>query len=317
MVAIGVQDKIVASGGLIQTGKEKAEDRDVYYLFPKILELPNFGYTSGGYNFETLMSAKPDLVLWANSEYIKDNEITREAINRIENELKIPLVVINTPGAYDDPTIETQYEGLILLGKVFDKEKRAEEVLDIIKKHVDTIYARTKDIKDSEKPSVMYIGLSKDDSMGIVWGKNYGDAKFAEEICNIKNVYEEHKSQLMSAEQIITLNPDVIILSTYIVLPDITILYTDSKYASLQNVNAVKNKRISSFGRLTTWGDFRLVYPTILLISAKTTYPEKFSDIKVNKWINDYHKELYGLNDEQAQKLKEIQLLGWMDTNDF
>ena len=42
------------------------------------------------------------------------------------------------------------------------------------------VYNRTKDIKDSEKPSVMYIGLKTDDSIGAVWGKNYGDAKFAE-----------------------------------------------------------------------------------------------------------------------------------------
>ena len=68
---------------------------------------------------------------------------------------------------------------------------------------------------------------------------------------------------------------------------------------------------------MTWWGDFKLDYPTILLISAKTVYPEKFSDIKVNKWVNDYHKELYGLNDNQAQRLKEIQLLDWMDSNDF
>jgi len=317
IVALGVQDKIVASGGMLSSENEKAEDRDSLYLFPKIIELPNVGYTFGGFNFETLISVKPDLVLWANSEYIKDNEITKEAMDRIENELKIPIVVINTPGAYSNPTMNTQYEGIIILGKVFNKEKRAKEIHDITKKYVDMVYNRTKDIKDSEKPSVMYIGLKTDDSIGAVWGKNYGDAKFAEEICNIKNVYGESKSQLMSAEQIIAMNPDVIILATNSILPDINILSTAPKYKPLQNVNAVKNRRIGSFGLLTWWGDFKLDYPTILLISAKTVYPEKFSDIKVNKWVNDYHKELYGLNDNQAQRLKEIQLLDWMDSNDF
>ncbi|KYC49001.1 MAG: corrinoid ABC transporter substrate-binding protein [Candidatus Methanofastidiosum methylothiophilum] len=317
MVAIGVQDKIVASGGMLSSTNEKADDRDSLYLFPKILELPNIGYTFGGFNFETLISAKPDLVLWANSEYIKDNEITKEAMKKIETELKIPLVVINTPGAYDNPTMEKQYEGLMIIGKVFGKEKRAQEIINYTKSQIEMIYNRTKDIKDSEKPSTMYLGLRNDDSVGVVWGKNYGDAKFAEEVANIKNVYNEPNRQIMSAEQIIALNPDVIILATNSVLPDINILSTNSKYSSLQNVNAVKNKRIGSLGLLTWWGDFKLDYPTIMLISAKTVYPDKFKDIKVNKWVNDYHKKLYGLNDEQSQRLKEIQLLAWMDSNDF
>ena len=55
-----------------------------------------------------------------------------------------------------------------------------------------------------------------------------------------KNVYGESKSQLMSAEQIITMNPDVIILATNSILPDINILSTAPKYKPLQNVNAVK-----------------------------------------------------------------------------
>ena len=61
---------------------KKQKDRDSLYLFPKIIELPNVGYTFG-FNFETLISVKLDLVLWANSEYIKDNEITK-AMDRIE-----------------------------------------------------------------------------------------------------------------------------------------------------------------------------------------------------------------------------------------
>lgn len=40
IVALGVQDKIVASGGMLSSENEKAEDRDSLYLFPKIIELP-------------------------------------------------------------------------------------------------------------------------------------------------------------------------------------------------------------------------------------------------------------------------------------
>ena len=46
------------------------------------------------------------------------------------------------------------------------------------------------------------------------------------------------------------------------------------------------NNRISSLGLLTWWGDFRLEFPTILTISAKTAYPEKFKDVKVSEIVD-------------------------------
>ena len=64
-------------------------------------------------------------------------------------------------------------------------------------------------------------------------------------------------------------------------------------------------------------GRFRLEFPTILLIAAKSAYPEQFADVQVGEWLNEYHKTLYGLTDEEAQKIKEIQQLDWMDARGF
>ena len=47
-----------------------------------------------------------------NSEYIKDSEITADAISKIEEDLGLPLVVINGPGCYEEPSLEQQYEGI-------------------------------------------------------------------------------------------------------------------------------------------------------------------------------------------------------------
>ncbi|WP_027623790.1 ABC transporter substrate-binding protein [Clostridium lundense] len=317
MVAMGIQDKIVASGGIIQGKEPKPEDRDTLWLFPKIIQLPNIGYSIGGFNYEALANANPDLVLWRNSEYIKDKDVTTEAMNKIENEFKIPLVVINGPGCYDDVKLETQYEGIKLLGKVFGKEKRAKEMIAYMEEQIDMIKTRTANIPNDKKPSAMYIGLKGDSSVGSVWGKNFGDAKFSEEICNIKNVYDKHESKKMSSEQIITLNPDAIILCTNSVKPNPKILSNDPAYKSLRDVNAVRNGRVTSLGLLTWWGDFRLEFPTILLISAKSAYPDKFTDIKVSQWLDEYHKRLYNISDSQAKELKGVQYLKWMDECNF
>lgn len=316
MVALGVEDKICATGGLI-TEIGDPEERDSLYLFPEIMDLPIIGYPTDAVDFETLAASDPDMVILGNSEYIKDSEITADAIRKIEEDLKLPLFVINGPGCYEDSNPDYYYEGIQLLGDVFDKKERAEEVVSYMKEQVSMIQERTKEIPEEEKPSVMYIGLRNDDGVGVVWGENFGDAKFAAEYANIKNVYQESARTNMSAEQIITLDPEVIILCTNSVRPNPDILNTDPAYKNLQNVSAIQNGRVTSIGLLTWWGDFRLEFPTILLTAAKSAYPENFKDIQVGEWLNEYHQTLYGLSEEEAQKIKEIQQLDWMDEKQF
>ncbi|MGI6028011.1 MAG: ABC transporter substrate-binding protein [Candidatus Heteroscillospira sp.] len=316
MTALGVADKIVASGDLIQ-GAEDAKTRDSLYLCPQLLELPQIGYPTAAVDYETLVGADPDIVILRNSEYIKDSEITAEAINKIENELHIPLVVVNGPGCYDEVSLETQYEGVRLMGELFEKTERAEEVVKLMDETISLISERTEAIPEEEKPSVMYIGgLKGGELTGSVWGDNYGDAKFSADIAHIKNVHPKHEAiRQVSAEQIIALNPDKIILCT--VSPTPQVFLTDELYAPLESVTAVRNGDVASVGLLTWWGDFRLEAPTILLIAAKSVYPEQFEDINVGQWLNDYHMALYGLSEEEAQELKAVQQLDWMDDEEF
>lgn len=316
MAAMDMDDRIVASGGLVQS-TSTAEERDSLYLCPQLLELPQIGYPTDAVDFETLAAAKPDLVILRNSEYIKDSEVTAQAIDRIENDLHIPLVVINGPGVYDEVRLETQYEGIALIGEIFQQQQRAEEIINLLQKQIKLIEERTAEIEETEKPSVMYLGLSGQDTVGTVWGENFGDAKFSGEVANIRNVYAVHGREKMSAEQIVSLAPEVIILCTNSVRPNPTILSEDPAYASLRTVPAVQNGRVTSIGLLTWWGDFRLEFPTILMIAAKSAYPERFADIRVGEWLNDFHQQLYRIDEAGAQTLKQVQQLDWMDDAQF
>lgn len=315
MVAMKVEDRIVATGGIIDS-KEKKEKRDSITLFPKVYDLPLVGYPIKAVDFEAIASVKPDLVILRNSEYIKDSEITKKAIDTIENQLKIPLVVVNGSGCYENVELERHYEGIKLLGEVFNKEQRADEIIKLMKEQVDLVKERTSDIKEEDKPKVMYISLLKGNEVGSVWGRDMGDGKFVREFAGIKNAYDEHKKTKMSSEQLLTLNPDVIILSTSTVVPHINILKNE-EYKNISSINAIKNDRIASLGLLTWWGDWRLEVPIILTISAKTAYPEKFKDIKVSEIVDKYHKKLYGLSDEKIKELREVQLLSWMEERGF
>lgn len=315
MVAMKVEDKIAATGGLIKS-KLKKEQRDVITLFPKVYDLPMVGYPTGSVDFETIAAVKPDLVILRNSEYIKDNEITKKAIETIENQLKIPLVVVNGSGCYEKVELEKHYEGIRVLGQVFNKPERANEIIKLMDEQMQFIQKRTSDIEEEKKPRVMYIGLHKEGQVGSVWGRDMGDAKFVREHAGIKNAYDVHKRTKMSAEQLISLNPDVIILGTNSVVPHVDI-FKEKEYKTLSKIAAIKNNRIASLGLLTWWGDWRLEVPVILTISAKAAYPEKFSDIKVSNYVDEYHKKLYGLNDEKIKELRRVQHLEWMDQKDF
>ena len=158
MTALGVNDRIVASGDLIQTA-ESVNDRDSLFLCPQLLELLQIGYPTAAVDYETLVSANPDLVILRNSEYIKDSEITAEAIQKIEQDLKIPLVVVNGPGCYNEVKVETQYEGIRLMGEIFGCEARAEEGIALMQAPLIMIQERTAGIVEEDKPAVMYIAI--------------------------------------------------------------------------------------------------------------------------------------------------------------
>lgn len=316
MVAMGVQDKLVATGGLLSIGDKNSTDRDTLFLYPELLEIPDWGYPLGGFNLEALAATNPDVVIWMQSEYINDSQEGAKAMDTIENKFKIPLVVIRGSGTYEDPSMDVHYQNIMILGEVFGKKDRAREIIDYMKKQIDLIQSRTANIPDSEKPSVMIVGL-RNETTGVVWGSNWGDAKFSEEVAHIKNVFEEHSRTLMSAEQIIELNPDVIVLATNTVTPYPDILYDDPAYESMRNITAVLNKRVTSIGLLTWWGDFRLELPTILMIEAKSAYPDKLADIDVYDWLAEYHMNLYGLDRAQAEELANIQKLTWMKEKGF
>lgn len=317
MRTLGVEDRIVATGGLLQTGTEQPTDRDTLFLCPSITELPNVGYTFGGFDYEALAAARPDLVLWRNSEYIKDNEITLEAMEKIEKGFGIPLVVINGPGCYDVPSLETHYEGIRVLGEVFSRQDEADSLVQYLEEQIDLVRRRTADIPEEEKPSVLYIGLRTDGGVGVVWGGTFGDAKFSREVAHIKNAYPEQDRQMMSAEHLIDLDPEVIILATNSVTPNPDILFDDPAYETLASISAVRNRRVTSLGLLTWWGDFRLEFPTILLIAAKSAYPGRFEDIQVHQWLEGFHGRLYDLDADEAAALAGIQGLDWMSRREF
>jgi iron complex transport system substrate-binding protein len=88
-------------------------------------------------------------------------------------------------------------------------------------------------------------------------------------------------------------------------------------YVNLQELRAVKDKRVYAMPWTPMNCARRVEYPIDLLIIAKAAYPDKFQDIKINQFALDFYKKVYGVNDTVARELRSNQWLDWTVDADF
>ena len=137
MYIFGVEDRIV--GGSIydkplQMGQYMWNGTDYTVntwigkiLNPELGSVTNVGGFGGPYgppNVETIASLNPDLLILR--DLGDQTENTEKFISQIEA-MGIPVVVLKYPSCYDEPSVETMYEEIRLLGEVFGKEKEQED----------------------------------------------------------------------------------------------------------------------------------------------------------------------------------------------
>jgi iron complex transport system substrate-binding protein len=312
MFVLGVEDRIIGSGGAIRSTRQTT----TAFLIPAIKDLPDVGNLRG-INYETVATTNPDLVIVRKSVYSAMN--SNEAIEMIEK-LDIPVIALVDPNHFHTSDISTIYQEIEILGEIFDKEEPAQQLINDLDTRISFIIERTSDIKEEDKPRVLFCGLGSSrtrDKGGIliVWAKECAST-FAD-LINIKSAYEGTGRAILSDEQVLALNPDVIILETSPGGYKISNLYEEEYYKNIQEVKAIKEKRVYSIGGLTGAGAIQLELPLMLMIEAKGTYPEKFSDITVSEWAEEYYKEIYHISGDEAKELKPIQGLDWLDEYDF
>ena len=296
-------------------------------LYPKIGELPLAMRSGVGMNYETLASLNPDVVIMRLGScsiqcYYETEENVKKTIERIES-LGIPLVVLRAPLCHDNPDISTMYIEIELLGEVFNRQEKARELVDYLNKEVQFIKERTRDIKDEEKTKVLFFGLSKvardKGGAGSVKGVDQTESVLLEDIVNAKNAYRGiggHQN-IISAEQVLTLNPDVILLPTSYGYHPPRELSEGEPFRNLQELRAIKEKRVYSLPWSPCNCARRLECIIDLRIIAKAAYPDRFSDVIVSDWVLDYYKNVYGVDDETAKKLRSAQWLDWMVEEGF
>lgn len=328
MVAFGIEDKIVGYGSCGQikdtdtSGYLAINDTSDTYkgswhigsiLYPKMIELPWVGKIDAGINYETVAAAEPDLVIIRATCCQSEENVERTA--KVIESLGVPVVVIKGPRNFDEPNERIIYEEIRILGEVFDKQKRAKELINYLDKQVGFIKERTKNIKDEEKSKVLYFGLSRGarekGGVGNVRGIDTCESVFLEDIINAKNAFRGTGGIIMSAEQILALNPDVIVLPTSSGFHPPRELYKAGAFENIREVKAIKEKRVCSLPAVGCRSE-RLDFAMTLMIEAKCIYPERFEDIDLNEFVDEYYKDVFGVSDDKVEKLKLAQRLHWL-----
>jgi len=292
------------------------------YLHPWLNDLPCVNSPQGNViNFEALANENPQLVILRIGDCTlrgSNKDAVEKTIATIEA-LGIPLAVIYAPRGAE---IATMQEEMRVLGEIFGQKDKALKLFEYLDKTQKLVQERTANLKEDQKVSMLYMGLNpnirKNGGVASAYGVNTPESFIIENIAGAKNAFRGDGSNvILSTEQLYAIDPDVIVLPTSNGYHPTSELLSSSDFEKLEELKAIKNKRVYAM----PWSPMncarRVEYPIDILIIAKAAYPQLFSDIKVHKFVLDFYKDVYGVSEEQAKALRSEQILDWTVENDF
>ncbi|AVB77040.1 iron ABC transporter substrate-binding protein [Methanococcus maripaludis] len=232
---------------------------------------------------EKVISAAPDVILITYMDADRADEL--------QEQYGIPVVVLQ----YGDVKSfhDENFVGCLnLLGSLFQKEERAQEVIDFFADAENDLLTRTENISDEDKPSVYIGGLCNKGAHGIdSTSSNY--APFA--ALNANNVASSigtEKSVFISKEQLLEWNPDIIFIDTgsYELIKE----DYDKSSEYYESLGAFENGNVYT---QFPYNYYTTNYGTALADAyyiGKIVYPEQFADIDIEEKADEIYEFLVG-----------------------
>ncbi len=331
MTLFGVAEKIVATGSeciprtWTPTYPGAGEKKYTYhggmntatYLNPRLMDVPLIARYGSAINYEKLAVLKPDLLIarMGSCTLAAGRDVVEKSLDLVES-LGIPVVMLSGPESAKAPDVSSMYREIYLLGKVFGKEGQARQLVDFLEQTLGFIKNRTDRIPDADKKNILLLGLSPkartNGAAGHAKGAGTLQGYFLSEFVNAANAYEGPGAWVvLNAEQILSLDPDVIILITDWGYHPPQELYEALYYQSLRHLRAVKTRRVAALPFTPCNCEKRLEFPIDVMIMAKTAYPRLFKDIDLGDWILKFYQGLYGIDVQAARGLMDCQWVDW------
>lgn len=228
MLALGLEDKIAAVAGIEQPVLEEYQES-----FSKLKNLEEFTPSK-----ETITAEEPDMIFsWVS--YFEESTLgePQEWLDQNVN------VYMNTNTASEKDTLENEYQDIENIGKIFQVEEKADELVKSMKDKVKEIKKKVE--KTGKETSVLILEKGTD---GFI---NYGADSLAGDMVNqIGGTLAKQESAVMTAEEVVEANPDVLFITYTPYLDDDEELIKEEKMdlflqdEMFAEMNAVKNNKV-------------------------------------------------------------------------
>lgn len=260
-MALGVGDRLVAAIGLPNDKSLRPEYRDIY---------GKVAYRSlENLDVETVLMMKPDIIIgWYSTFGAKVLRSTDFWHSRGVN----TFIARNAAPTKSFRTLENEFLDILDLGKIFDKEKEAKQIVDSMKQEIAFAKEEAKKLNVHSRALIIEF-----------MGKNimaYGEKSLAGNIVqNLDGDLLAAKERQISLEQIIEYNPDVIyviVLESQYGQEDM-ILNKVYGNKALRGLKAVQNKNVIPLPFYCVYTSGVRSYDGIKIIS-RGLYPELYKE---------------------------------------
>lgn len=288
LVQLDATDKVV---GVMSNWKQQLGD-GYAQLAPSLEKTPKVGDLTS-FDAESLVKLQPQVVFVT-------NYAPKEMIDKI-SALGIPVVAISLRKEVNDdkstlnPTLQNEEqayneglkEGILLIGDIVNKSENAQALVNDTFKQREQVSQRLQDIPKEQRVRAY---MANPDLT------TYGSGKYTGLMMEHAGAFNVAASTVkgykqVSLEQVIAWDPEVIFIQDR--YPQVVDeIKQDTRW---QVISAVKNNRIYLMPEYAkAWG---YPMPEAMAIGelwmAKKLYPEKFSDIDIQKAANDWYQKFY------------------------
>ena len=187
MLALGLEDKMVLAAQLDIDVKDEYKD-----AFSKVK------YVKDAPSKEAVLAAKPDFIIsWAS--YFGD-----KTLGDVKDwqDKGVNTYILKNSGAVKVDSLENEYDDILNLGKIFNKQKEAQAIVQSMKDRL----AETEELREGKEPVKAAILEIEDDNLFRNYGAKTVGGEIAEK-AGAKLVMDEDR---FGSEALLTKDPDVI-----------------------------------------------------------------------------------------------------------
>ena len=276
VLMLGGADKIIATTDLIKNNKWFA------HVYPRILTIPN-GVNGKNLQAEELVKLNPDIVIAADKN--NKEELVKNGFN------------VLYPSFTNHADMK---KSVVIMAEVIggDAPKIAKKFNDYFDQNLQKVLSKTSKIAQTNRPKVLHIAEGK--NLFKVDGSNTIIDEWINVAGGVNAVQAKGNMQELNAEEIININPDVIIIGRAKSPKAIEEVYANKVYAG---TNAVKNKKVFvNPAGVFSWDRYGAEGALQILWAAKTLHPDLFKDLNIAAQTKKFYKDFlhYDLNDKEV-----------------